>query len=424
MALHGDFNRVMTKLSITTQTARRFILGYQGLWPGRRWSGKEGVAQALRVAQAIQIDTVCKPAYNHELALWSRVHEYHSADLHDLLYHERRFFDYGGKICIYPIEELPFWRLPMQRRQKSSRWQSFLKKHAKTVERVYQIVQQEGPISQRSLMNHLGSQEYNRRKNWALALAFLAQSGIIMTHHREGIERFFALREQVIGPIYNYEASLAEAEDFFAHKAVRSFGLVNEEIWRNAWSRSIERPISPSEGRQRLDQMLSVGDLVSVDLDGKEWYLLQEDLPLLVDIQNGVIPSAWNALATTTLDEANILAPLEQIIDYPELLALFEAEEYLTYKGDLQPRHWKYYTLPILYDDRVIGYFESQLESTKQTLRIESFWIEDLSSRSGARTLQILAPAIRRLAQFIHVERIVLPTPDTFDYTEELMHLI
>ena len=35
-------------LTINIDVARRFVLGKQGLWPGRRWQGIEGVAQAIR----------------------------------------------------------------------------------------------------------------------------------------------------------------------------------------------------------------------------------------------------------------------------------------------------------------------------------------------------------------------------------------
>ena len=48
----------MTIISISPTIQRRFILGRQGLWPGRRWSGKEGTAQALHQVEAIQIDPV------------------------------------------------------------------------------------------------------------------------------------------------------------------------------------------------------------------------------------------------------------------------------------------------------------------------------------------------------------------------------
>src|SRR5579864_812359 len=36
-------------------TARRFVLGRQGLWPGRRWAGQEGTAQALRTIEEVQM---------------------------------------------------------------------------------------------------------------------------------------------------------------------------------------------------------------------------------------------------------------------------------------------------------------------------------------------------------------------------------
>ncbi len=43
-------------LTITIDTARRFILGKQGLWPGRRWRGIEGTEQAMRAMEYLQLD--------------------------------------------------------------------------------------------------------------------------------------------------------------------------------------------------------------------------------------------------------------------------------------------------------------------------------------------------------------------------------
>ena len=38
-------------LTINIDIARRFILGKQGLWPGRRWRGIQGTEQAMRAYQ-------------------------------------------------------------------------------------------------------------------------------------------------------------------------------------------------------------------------------------------------------------------------------------------------------------------------------------------------------------------------------------
>ncbi len=43
-------------ISIDLITARRFILGKQGLWPGRRWRGVKGTEQAMRAMEYLQLD--------------------------------------------------------------------------------------------------------------------------------------------------------------------------------------------------------------------------------------------------------------------------------------------------------------------------------------------------------------------------------
>ena len=40
-------------LTIDIETARRFVLGKQGLWPGRRWRGAKGTEQAMRAIELL-----------------------------------------------------------------------------------------------------------------------------------------------------------------------------------------------------------------------------------------------------------------------------------------------------------------------------------------------------------------------------------
>src|SRR5215472_5309326 len=102
-------------LTISVATMRRFILGKQGLWPGRRWQGKTGASQAIHEIGSVQIDPLVVVARNHDLKLYSRVADYQPDQLNDLLYKDRQFFDYGGMLHIYPMEELPYWKLHMGR---------------------------------------------------------------------------------------------------------------------------------------------------------------------------------------------------------------------------------------------------------------------------------------------------------------------
>ena len=45
--------------TVSLDVARRYLLGRQGLWPGRRWDGREGAAAAIHAIAALQLDPVC-----------------------------------------------------------------------------------------------------------------------------------------------------------------------------------------------------------------------------------------------------------------------------------------------------------------------------------------------------------------------------
>jgi hypothetical protein len=70
------------------------------LWPGRRWRGREGVADALRACEAVQMDPLNVAARNQDIALWGRVLDYRPQDLYTALYADRAFFEHGGAIFV------------------------------------------------------------------------------------------------------------------------------------------------------------------------------------------------------------------------------------------------------------------------------------------------------------------------------------
>src|ERR1700680_1705895 len=83
-------------LTINIETARRFILGKQGLWPGRRWRGIEGTEQAMRAMEYLQLDPLRILARSQDIQLHSRVLAYTPGMREDLAYQQRKFFDWGG----------------------------------------------------------------------------------------------------------------------------------------------------------------------------------------------------------------------------------------------------------------------------------------------------------------------------------------
>src|SRR5512138_3447215 len=161
------------ELLISRTTAQRYLLGRQGLWPGRRWQGAEGTAQAIRQCEAVQIDPLCVIARNHDLTLHSRVIDYQPEQLDRLLYTERAFFDYGGTIFIYPIEELPYWRIAMQRKGQEPRWAKFAQEHPGLIKEVKTTLHQRGPLSNRDFEGRAYGDNYRSGKDSGLAMYYL-----------------------------------------------------------------------------------------------------------------------------------------------------------------------------------------------------------------------------------------------------------
>jgi uncharacterized protein len=80
-------------LTIDIETARRFILDKQCLWPGRRWRGAAGAEQAMRAMEYLQLDPLQIIARSHDITLYSRVLDYTPGLWEELAYGQRKFFD-------------------------------------------------------------------------------------------------------------------------------------------------------------------------------------------------------------------------------------------------------------------------------------------------------------------------------------------
>src|SRR6266511_2345223 len=215
-------------LTIDIQTARRFILGKQGLWPGRRWRGIQGTEQAMRAIEYLQLDPLQIIARSHDITLHSRVLDYTPGMWEELAYQQRTFFDWGGWLAARPMDELPHWRVVMRReRENASRMLSIARDHADAIVEMRAILRERDTVSKRDfdMATRTRTQSYRGRKDSALALYYLWRTGEVMTHHRENFERVYALTETVAPVPLIYESDEAEADRFLIKKEVSFSGL-------------------------------------------------------------------------------------------------------------------------------------------------------------------------------------------------------
>jgi uncharacterized protein YcaQ len=400
----------MSDLTISKQTARRFILGRQGLWPGRRWMGEAGLADALRVCEAMQMDPLNVVARSHDIALWGRVRDYQPALLDRVMYERREFFDYGGGLFIYPLSELPHWRTHMRRRAQAGRWADFAGAHPTLLDEMRGELRARGPLGNRDFTGRERVKSYRGGKDSALALYHLWLTGETMIHHRQGFERIYDLRERVAPAIFDYVAPEDEAEAYFARKALAFYGLVEERRWGALLTDYIWRRVDREEARRLLDQLTAEGQVASLRIAGepRRWCALAADLPLLETLEAGDVPAAWRPLEATTETEVTLLAPLEIVSARGRSSWLFDFDYIWEVYKPAAARRWGYYTLPVLFGDRLVARLDPRLDRATQTLRILGYWREPDALMDEAAFAEALARGLARFARFLNARRIDL----------------
>jgi uncharacterized protein YcaQ len=398
-------------LTINVDIARRFILGKQGLWPGRRWRGLEGTEQAMRAMEYLQLDPLQIIARSHDIKLHSRVFDYRPGMWEDVTYGQRKFFDWGGWLAVRPMDELPYWRVAMRRERDGGpdvdkRIHKMGIEHAEAIAEMRTILQERGVVSNRdfAMATRKRTQSYRGRKDSALAMYYLWRIGDVMTHHREKFERVYALTETVAPAHLIRESDEDEADRFLIKKDISFSGLSRLKLSSDAWQRDL--PFSKTN--QLLAGMMADGDFIEVKVEG--WkalhYALSSDAELLEDLSAGRVPIEWKPLETTTTEEVVFLAPLDHVSARGRAKVLF-GFDYIweVYKPE-NKRKYGYYTLPILWGDRLVARFDSKLDRTTNTFIILGFWLEDETLAKDEAFAEALAAGFRRFVTFLGAKKL------------------
>jgi len=399
----------MTPINISQQTARRFVLGKQGLWPGRRWRGKNGTAQAIRTCEAVQLDPLNVVARSQDIVLHSRVLDYKPEYLYKVAYEDREFFDYGGWLAMYPMSDLPYWRVHMQKHSHNKRIEGFVLRHEPLFEQVRDELRKRGPLGNRDLDgNHIGLWNYRGRKDTSLALYDMWLSGELMMHHRNGFDRVYDFRENVAPKEFDYVATEEEAIEFFTRKAVSFAGLKREGNMKAEWQYYLHRDFSKAEIESQLGAWKESGMFKQVQVEGgRDAYLvLAEDVAALESLAKGKVPKGWNPKETTTLEEVTFLAPLDIVSARGRAKKLFDFEYKWEVYTPAPKRRWGYYVLPILYGDDLVARLDPKLDRATMTLEIKGFWHEDDAPVKDPAFTDALAKGLIRFAKFVAAKKV------------------
>jgi len=395
-------------IAISKLAFRRFLLGQQGLWPGRRFRGVDGVTSVIHQMQALQLDPLNIAARSQEIALYGRVLDFELGHLYQSVYEQRNFFDYGGTLFLYPMKELPYWRAIMPRTSRYSRMVEFRKNHPRAFDEVLSALRGNGAMSNRDFAgNGLSQWSYRGRKDSAVALFYLWLLGEVMITTRKGFDRIYDLRERVAPREVDFVAPIAEAEDFFARKTIAILNLMRAKRFRVGWQDAIEREVTDAEAEEKLSALIGQGEVSQLKVEGsaETWLALTKDVPLLESLESGRIPKAWQPIESGTEEEVTFLAPLEMVSARGRARQVFDFDYIWEVYKPVHQRRWGYYTLPILFGDDLVARLDPKLDRKTNTLHILGFWLEDDAPKDEFFA-NALGRGIARFAKLVGAKRV------------------
>lgn len=400
----------MKLLEVDVVTARRYILGLQGLWPGRRWNGIQGLHSAVQEIGSVQVDPLDVVGQSQDLALCARVETYRPSLLDHALYERRSLFEWGANLHIRPIEELPYMLSKMRKWDYQNRRASFERTHQALIAEVLRAVETRGPLGSRDLVGGERVSSYRARRDTGLALFYLWLRGDLMIHSRLRGERRYDLTSKLVQPRLLVPASPEDSEEHFLRRGMRLLGLPNASEMLMVQRLSSESSVRASQRNSWVHDQEMLGRLVRVKVKG--WrgphWADAGDAPLLERLTRGDVPKRWRPLSTTTEDEATFLAPLEIVSARGRSKKIFDFEYVWEVYKPAAKRRWGYYTLPILHGETLKARAELRFDREENALRVLDFWLEAWTKPSDQGFARAVARGLDRLRTMTGAGRVDL----------------
>jgi hypothetical protein len=370
---------------------------------GRASADADGLMEVVRDLGCLQLDPIGVVARSHQLVLWSRVGPYDLAHLDQLLWQERRLFEYWAHCAsIVLTEDYPL-HSPMMRaypsgdsvyRQRAREW---IAKNQKLRRYILNRLRREGPLLSRELEEDglhpkaWVSIGWTSGRNISRMLDCLWIGGKIMVAGREGIQKKWDLAERVL-PEWTPRDRLTEREVVrrAAQRSLRALGVATPRQIQYHFIRG--RYPNLKNVLAELVQEQRIRKVEIRDLPG-EWYIHTDDCPLIAELQKD-----WEPRTT-------LLSPFDNLIcDRARTRQLFNFDYTVEIYVPAAKRKYGYYVLPILHGDRLIGRVDPERDRERGALRVNAVYAEPDAPRNAGRAV---AGAIEDLAAFLGAREIL-----------------
>ncbi|WGK69032.1 crosslink repair DNA glycosylase YcaQ family protein [Candidatus Haliotispira prima] len=383
---------------------RRITLQNQGLSETHSFGkGKKAVLSAIEHLGYIQIDTlsVVERAHNH--TLWTRIPDYKSEYLEQLVA-ERKVFQYWFHAASYlPMADFRF-ALPQMLHFKRGESRYYNNVDPKVLTNVMDRIRLEGPQKARNFESV--SKKSGSWWNWKptkAALEKLFMQGNIMVCGRDGMEKMYDLTERVLpGTVNTVEPGPVEYAEYLVKTHLRAYGVTTVK--------QITHLRTGKDIRKNVEQVLQL--------------MMEDTLVQQINIDGLPVMYATSGLLDTIIkrpsSKIRILSPFDNAIIHRERLEqLFNLDYRLECYTPKEKRKYGYFSLPILFRDKFIGRVDCKAHRKIRELELIHLHIENRQT-DVELWLKPLGEGIQQFAAFNNCQSITLSQVSPAEFKNRL----
>ena len=365
--------------SLSKGQARKLVLLSQRLPPPRQQgTAKDATLAAIEHLGYIQIDTISVIQRAHHHTLWNRNPRYESCQL-DQLARNKKIFEYWSHAAAYlPMRDYRY-SLPRKRAIARGVQNHWYERDAKLMDSILKRITEEGPLMARDFDNGGRKSGEWASKPAKRALENLFMQGELMVPYRANFHKVYDLTERVLTA--DIDTTLPDSEEygrFLVTRYLQANGLgLPAEI---AYLLKQTKPLVSAA----LQDMVSTGKVLQVSAGGNRYYALPASLELLN-----------KSLARSKL---KILSPFDNmLIQRKRIQALFDFDYQLECYVPEAKRQYGYFSLPILWDGRLVARMDC-----KTVLKESLLHIHHIALEPGLANTDVFLPALcKELAAFL-----------------------
>ncbi|MBE9068699.1 AlkZ family DNA glycosylase, partial [Leptolyngbya cf. ectocarpi LEGE 11479] len=304
---------------------------------------------------------------------------------------------------------LPFrdyrFSLPRKHAIASGKQTHWYKRDERMLKLVLKRIATEGPLMAKDF-EHTGKKlgEW-KTKPAKRALEYLFMQGDLMVPYRVKFHKVYDLTERVLPA--GIDTTVPDPEEyarFLITQYLRANGLgQSAEI---AYLLKNTKPLIS----KTLEDMVSTGELLQVQVGGKLYHALPASLELLS-----------KPLARSKL---KILSPFDNlVIQRKRMKALFGFDYLIECYVPESKRQYGYFSLPILWDGKLVARMDCKTERNKSLLHIQHLALEPTVSKTDALFLA-LHKELKSFLQFNHCNKLQLHRTSPTKVKPELQILL